>query len=105
MSFPRVPWLQQRIVGIVGELRSMAQDACLVDLAYPGETSSVAVTRAMGQLARVGGVQVDVTSHCGRVGTCTALMQLGMPLELVNSHVGWGHRSEAAVRIYNRPGT
>ena len=65
----------------------------------------MAVTRAMGQLARLGGVQVDVTSHCGRVGTCTALMQLGMPLELLNAHVGWGHRSEAAVRIYNRPGT
>ena len=65
----------------------------------------MAVTRAMGQLARLGGVQVDVTSHCGRVGTCTALMQLGMPLELLNAHVGWGHRSEAAVCIYNRPGT
>ncbi len=92
-------------MGIVGELRSVAQEARLVDLAYPGEASSVAVTRAMGQLAGVGGVQVDFTSHCGRVGTCTALMQLGMPLELLNAHVGWGHRSEAAVRIYNRPGT
>ena len=48
---------------------------------------------------------ITCTSHCGRVGTCTALLSLGMPVELVNAHQGWGPNSDAAVTRYNRPGT
>ena len=55
---------------------------------------------------RVGSVEgVSYTSHCCRVGTCTALLSMGMPLELLNAHVGWAQRSEAALGVYHRPGT
>lgn len=48
---------------------------------------------------------MSFTSHCGRVGCCTALMSLGMDLPRLNIHVGWKYGSDAAVTFYNRPGT
>ena len=38
-----------------------------------------------------------------RVGTCSALLKLGVPTDLVKAHVGWAPGSEAWLH-YFRPG-
>ena len=106
MSFPRLPWLQEQMVAIVGELSYLPPKTALLDFAYPGIPRVQAVGRAMDRLMAQGGVRgLSFTSHCGRVGCCTALMSLGMDLTRLNLHVGWKHGSDTAIQYYNRPGT
>lgn len=90
----------------MAELGACPPQTFLLDLAYPGVPRVQAVGRALERLMERGSVRgLSFTSHCGRVGCCTALMSLGVDLTRLNAHVGWKHRSEAAIRFYNRPGT
>ena len=45
----------------------------------------------------------DYTAHCLRVGACTGLMEIGVPLPVMNTHVGWSPNS-TMWNTYNRPG-
>ena len=104
VSFPRVQqlhaWLRSFVLRVGREFKP---DTLLFTWRYASATSSAAMTAAFQTYCNSTGAPCSLTSHCARVGTCSALLKLGVPTDLVKAHVGWAPGSEAWLR-YFRPG-
>jgi hypothetical protein len=102
-----MPDLSSFVDSIVRRVRATAPRATpLVDLiGHLGTSASDFLTACLRRFAETQGFSlVDFTSHCCRIGTCTALLELGVAPHLANQHCGWATASDSWA-TYNRPGT